>query len=132
VEKGKRNMIDRFDAHAANERTMLAWVRTALAVVAFGFLVEKLNLFLRLSGLQKTESSGASYFAEWLGVVIIAEGVIILLVALFRYFVIFKAINSDTHVQDEAPVIDIGLIGMLVILILTVAVFLAHSIGWIS
>jgi putative membrane protein len=31
-------MIDHFSGHAANERTFLAWVRTAIAVMAFGFL----------------------------------------------------------------------------------------------
>jgi putative membrane protein len=29
-------MIDHFSDHAANERTFLAWVRTAIAVMAFG------------------------------------------------------------------------------------------------
>ncbi|HEX4173709.1 MAG TPA: DUF202 domain-containing protein, partial [Acetobacteraceae bacterium] len=32
-------MIGHFTDHAANERTFLAWVRTAIAVMAFGFLV---------------------------------------------------------------------------------------------
>ena len=39
-------MISRYSDHAANERTYLAWVRTAIAVMAFGFLVEKFDLFL--------------------------------------------------------------------------------------
>ena len=34
-------MIRNFGDHSANERTFLAWVRTAIAVMAFGFLVEK-------------------------------------------------------------------------------------------
>jgi uncharacterized membrane protein YidH (DUF202 family) len=32
-------MIERYSDHAANERTFLAWVRTAIAIMAFGFLV---------------------------------------------------------------------------------------------
>ena len=28
-----------------NERTFLAWVRTGIAVIAFGFVIEKFNLF---------------------------------------------------------------------------------------
>jgi len=32
--------------HAANERTFLAWVRTGIAVIAFGFVIEKFNLFV--------------------------------------------------------------------------------------
>jgi putative membrane protein len=42
-------MIERYSDHAANERTFLAWVRTAIAVMAFGFLVEKFDLFLEIA-----------------------------------------------------------------------------------
>ena len=40
-------MIKRYSDHAANERTFLAWVRTAIAVMAFGFVIERFDLFLR-------------------------------------------------------------------------------------
>jgi uncharacterized membrane protein YidH (DUF202 family) len=39
-------MIRGYSDHAANERTFLAWVRTGLAVIAFGFVIEKFNLFV--------------------------------------------------------------------------------------
>jgi putative membrane protein len=39
-------MIRGYTDHAANERTFLAWVRTGIAVIAFGFVVEKFNLFV--------------------------------------------------------------------------------------
>ncbi len=42
-------MIGRYSDHAANERTFLAWVRTGIAVMAFGFLVEKFDLFLEIA-----------------------------------------------------------------------------------
>jgi putative membrane protein len=38
-------MIHGHSDHAANERTFLAWFRTSIAVIAFGFVVEKFNLF---------------------------------------------------------------------------------------
>ena len=38
-------MIRGYSDHAANERTFLAWLRTSIAVIAFGFVVEKFNLF---------------------------------------------------------------------------------------
>jgi putative membrane protein len=37
-------MIERYTDHAANERTFLAWVRTSIAIMAFGLLVEKFDL----------------------------------------------------------------------------------------
>jgi putative membrane protein len=39
-------MIRCYSDHAANERTFLAWVRTGIAVIAFGFVIEKFNLFV--------------------------------------------------------------------------------------
>jgi putative membrane protein len=39
-------MIRSFTDQAANERTFLAWIRTGIAVIAFGFVVEKFNLFV--------------------------------------------------------------------------------------
>jgi len=38
-------MIRGYSDHAANERTFLAWVRAGIAVIAFGFVIEKFNLF---------------------------------------------------------------------------------------
>jgi hypothetical protein len=42
-------MIKNFGDHSANERTFLAWVRTAIVVMAFGFLAEKFDLFLEFA-----------------------------------------------------------------------------------
>jgi putative membrane protein len=43
-------MIANYTNHAANERTFLAWIRTGLAVAAFGFLLSRLNVFLGATG----------------------------------------------------------------------------------
>jgi Domain of unknown function (DUF202) len=40
-------MIINFREHAANERTFLDRVRTAIAVIAFGFFVERFDFLLR-------------------------------------------------------------------------------------
>ncbi|RZM35719.1 MAG: DUF202 domain-containing protein [Sphingomonas sp.] len=42
-------MNERFSDRAANERTYLAWMCTAIAVMALGFLVEKFDLFLEVA-----------------------------------------------------------------------------------
>jgi len=39
-------MIRGYSEHAANERTFLAWVRTGMAVITFGFVIEKFNLLV--------------------------------------------------------------------------------------
>lgn len=33
--------------HQANERTMLAWIRTGIALMAFGFAIARFGVFLR-------------------------------------------------------------------------------------
>jgi putative membrane protein len=43
-------MIANYTNHAANERTFLAWIRTALAVAAFGFFLIKLNVLVDAVG----------------------------------------------------------------------------------
>ena len=45
----------------AAERTLLAWVRTGLGVMALGFVVERFGLFLALVGLQ----SGPGRTRRW-------------------------------------------------------------------
>jgi putative membrane protein len=46
-------MIRGYTDHAANERTFLAWVRTGIAVIAFGFVIEKFNPFCARHGQRK-------------------------------------------------------------------------------
>lgn len=40
-------MIERYSDHASNERTLLAWVRTGIAFLAFGFVLEKFHVVLK-------------------------------------------------------------------------------------
>lgn len=42
----------------AAERTLLAWVRTGLTIMAFGFVVARFGLFLRLLSMQQPETAG--------------------------------------------------------------------------
>jgi len=84
-------MIERYSDHAANERTFLAWVRTGIAIIAFGFVVEKFNLFVRTiaeaskagSRLQFERFTGA--FSHYDGLVLIVIGIAIILISLFRF-----------------------------------------------
>ena len=49
-EETRDAMIANYTDHAANERTFLAWIRTGLAVTAFGFFLVKLNLLVAVAG----------------------------------------------------------------------------------
>ena len=43
MEEKKNNASD----HLANERTFLAWIRTSIGIMAFGFVVVKFSLFVK-------------------------------------------------------------------------------------
>jgi putative membrane protein len=86
-------MIRGYSDHAANERTFLAWLRTSIAVIAFGFVVEKLNLFalalLDTSSLddnakQKLERLSGS-FPEGAGRAFILVGIVAIVIATIRF-----------------------------------------------
>jgi putative membrane protein len=59
----------------AAERTMLAWLRTGIAIMAFGFVVARFGLFLRLIQVQggPVHSHGIS---PYLGTALVLLGVL--------------------------------------------------------
>ncbi|HUO25130.1 MAG TPA: DUF202 domain-containing protein [Candidatus Aquilonibacter sp.] len=71
--------------HLANERTFLAWVRTGVAIVVFGFAIGRFAIALRqLSELQGHTMRTAG-FSVWLGLSSIFGGVILVVAGLARY-----------------------------------------------
>lgn len=81
--KKTKNVTD----HLANERTFLAWIRTAIAVLGFGFVVVKFSLFLEyfaaVSG-KNIEVPTSEYSSE-LGLSFVIIGVLVVLFAYIRY-----------------------------------------------
>ncbi len=70
-------MIDRYSDHAANERTFPAWIRTAIAVMAFGFLVERFDLFLQVAARSlpaRAPSESGRLVADVAGLLLIVPG----------------------------------------------------------
>ena len=69
----------------AAERTLFAWIRTALALMALGFVVDRFGLFLR----QLSANSGAVLQPKspsfWAGTALVLLGVLLTLVAGIRY-----------------------------------------------
>lgn len=99
-------MIPKYTDHAANERTFLAWVRTGIATIAFGFVIEKFNLFLltleRASQFSPSEHrllgklSGA--LGGYDGAVLIFIGIALIAMASYRFVRTGKLIDDEqTH-----------------------------------
>jgi len=58
----------------AAERTLLAWQRTAIALMGFGFVVERFGLFLRIVNNNVPLSSSQRGFSLWIGVILLLVG----------------------------------------------------------
>ncbi|MFN3406938.1 MAG: YidH family protein [Caldimicrobium sp.] len=114
--------------HMANERTFLSWVRTSLGIMAFGFIIEKFSLFVRQMSvlLGKEVNLASREYASFFGVILIALGAIMVILAFIRYKKVEKEIEEDTY----KPSILLDL--LLTILIITIGIFfiiyLLHSI----
>ena len=83
-------MIERYTDHAANERTFLAWMRTAIAIMAFGFLVEKFDLFIRIETARRAgqDAAGpvpAGSASSLAGLGIIVFGAALILLSAWRF-----------------------------------------------
>ena len=60
----------------AAERTLLAWLRTGIAIMAFGFVVARFGLFLRLLRLQGGELVPGHGLSPYLGAGLVVLGVL--------------------------------------------------------
>jgi putative membrane protein len=82
--------------HLANERTFLAWVRTGLATITFGFVVERFSLLLRELGLKSTLIPIFSvHFSSVIGIGLTLLGVAIMIVALANFLQNRRTIDEE-------------------------------------
>jgi uncharacterized membrane protein YidH (DUF202 family) len=89
--------------HLANERTFLAWIRTCIGIMAFGFVVEKFSIFIKQIAIVLGRSDpqlqpnvpmhGSSIF----GVLLVALGALICLLAFVQYKKVQQQIESDAY-----------------------------------
>jgi putative membrane protein len=92
--------IDRQREHQANERTFLAWLRTSIALIGFGFAIARFGLFIRQLNytLTKQESSPNPFFtSETLGICLVIFGIITIALAAWRYNQVFWQIERGNY-----------------------------------
>lgn len=102
----------------ANERTYLSWIRTSIAVMAFGFLVERFNLFLSYMGRSlgaKTMIHGQAS-ARRIGIGLIAMGIAAMLVSTARYVRRDRDIKHRDERRSLSLLPDVLLAALLIVL----------------
>jgi uncharacterized membrane protein YidH (DUF202 family) len=87
----------------ANERTFLAWIRTSIGIMAFGFVVEKFSFFIKKISLfvgkspaleSATSSSG---YSSIFGIVLVVLGTLMGVLAFVRYKKVEKEIDDNAY-----------------------------------
>ncbi|MEH2062050.1 MAG: DUF202 domain-containing protein [Nostoc sp.] len=92
--------IDRQREHQANERTFLAWLRTSIALIGFGFAIARFGIFLRQLNLAITQQQPPVHQlsnSENLGVALVIFGISTIALAAWRYNQIFWQIERGDY-----------------------------------
>ncbi len=73
--------------HLANERTYLAWIRTSVGIMAFGFVVVKFSLFVKQISLLlgKANIIQSRGYSAIVGIVLVAVGTITAILSYIRF-----------------------------------------------
>src|SRR5439155_20301534 len=81
--------------YLAAERTFLAWIRTGLALMGFGFVVARFGLFLRqLQFLRQPGSESSTGLSLWFGTALIAAGVLVNLSSARRHVQLVRELDK--------------------------------------
>ena len=124
-------MIQHYSDHAANERTFLAWIRTAIAVAAFGFLVEKFDLFLDVasrSGGTRMPSVLGQMVANVTGLLIIVLAGVMMVLATIRFRRTTAAIDAEDTRQATGVRMDTALVGLLLLFGAALFAYMTYSV----
>ena len=94
-EKTKGSATD----HLANERTFLAWIRTSVGIMAFGFVVVKFSLFVKQIALllNKQDPVHVKGYSAILGIVVVFVGTITAVLAYIRYKNVEKQLEEGNY-----------------------------------
>jgi putative membrane protein len=106
----------------AAERTLLAWQRSAIALMGFGFVVERFGLFLQMVAHQ-TESGAQRSFSLGIGVLLLVLGAAVALISARQFRQVAK--NLDPVVVPPGYWTQIGVVLNVIIAVIAV-LFAVH------
>lgn len=117
--------------HMANERTFLAWIRTSIGIMAFGFVVEKFGLFIKQMSFFLGQSTPGNTlppshgYSEIVGIFLVGFGTLMGLLAYVRYKKVERQIDEDVY-QSSSVLYLLLLLSVLAVGIFLV-IYLIHS-----
>lgn len=112
----------------AVERTLMAWMRTSVSLIGFGFTI--VQFFQRLNGTEGVVPALRPQAPRQLGLALIASGVLGLMISLWQYRRLVKYLWSDQFrvlagldEKNMAPVIAQSPVTAVTIAVLLIGVF---------
>jgi putative membrane protein len=126
-------MIPGFTDHAANERTFLAWVRTGIAMIAFGFVIEKFNLFLRAIATEALSAHTAQVVklpgsaGRYDGLALIFGGIGVVVLSTVRFVRTTRLLDDSASHAASGVRTELFLCAFLVLVVATYGIYLAFA-----
>ena len=114
----------------AAERTLLAWIRTSITLMALGFVVARFGLFLALLGAQQAGMAhpGAGHrLSAVVGVVLMLTSAAVLLLALQNHLSFIRTLPADDVPQQPARWLPVALSVLMVVCALMLAAYVGLS-----
>ena len=123
----KPNRSNLSDSLAA-ERTFLAWIRTGLALMGFGFVVARFGLFLRqLQLIQHTPTSPSYGLSLWFGTALIGLGVLVNIFSAFHHLRLMRELERGGYPPARPSTQAVLIAALLALIGLTMAVYLVST-----
>ena len=114
--------------YLAAERTVLAWIRTGIALMGLGFVLARFGLFLQEFNRMQPDFPARSYgISLWIGVALILMGVSVCLLSMFRHLRMLKQLEAGESLYLRSPRLVIGVAVALVLLGLIMAGYLVFA-----
>jgi putative membrane protein len=111
--------------HLANERTLLAWARTAITIMALGFVIAKFGILVReVRGLTHAAQE-AVHFSALFGAALACTGAVALAFAAAGFVRVKRGI--DRQEVSFSPTVGLVVAAVLTIVGLLLAVYLLVS-----
>jgi uncharacterized protein (DUF302 family)/uncharacterized membrane protein YidH (DUF202 family) len=111
--------------YLAAERTVLAWIRTGLALMGFGFVVARFGLFLEALGAGQPNAPVRPYGPSfWFGTGLILLGVVVNVLCAQRHIRLVRDLNRGAPAFNRPSALALAVAVTLAVLGLAMAVYL--------